>query len=205
MLQESQQDIIIRASGSEASRQWSRYRGWTIKILEELEHSGGLTVAQIADKLNHRRQDIRRYCYRLFNSGCIEPVKRWGYKITPHGQLLLTIQTEDTNRTTTGHKQDRKRTLHQHTLAPYSNSEYSDPELALTNLLISHYEKTGQLFIYLEYSNQLCELVGFPQDVVKSARMKLRQNGVAYLWFDKTEQAWQFRLFKPFLEMLKHC
>jgi predicted transcriptional regulator len=205
MIQGNQQDIIIREADRTAQRQWARYRGWTIEILATLENSGGLTVSQIADKLNHRKKAIREYCYRLFYSGCIEQVERWGWKITTQGKHLLFINDDHTNTTLTPHKHHSKTTPRQLTLTPYSNSEYSDPELALTNLLISHYEKTGQLFIYLEYENQLCELVGFPPDVVKSARMKLRQNGVAYLWFDKTEQAWQFRLYKPFLERLKHC
>lgn len=205
MLQEIQQDIIIRASGSEASRQWARYHGWTIEILAVLENSGGLTVPQLAEKLNHRKRDIKEYCYRLRDSGFIEKVERWGWKITSAGQQLLVINDGNTKATTRQHQGNTKATLRQMTLAPYSNSEYSDPELALTNLLISHYEKTGQLFIYLEYGNQLCELVGFPPEVVKAARMRLRQDGVAYLWFDNTEQAWQYRLYKPFLERLKHC
>lgn len=208
MIPEIQQDIIIRGSNPATPatrRRWSRFSGWTIRVLEELQNNGGMTVAQIAERVNHRRNDIRVICNRLYRSGCIEPLEKWGWKITSAGIFLLSIQLSNTNITQTKHKHNTNITLRQFTLAPYSNSEFSDPELALTNLLISHYEKTGQLFIYLEYENQLCELVCFPPDVVKAARMRLRQNGVAYLWFDKTEQAWQYRLYKPFLERLKHC
>lgn len=204
MLQESQQDIIIRASGSEASRQWARYRGWTIKILEELEHSGGLTVLQLADKLNHRKKAIREYCYRLNESGCIEKVERWGWKITSAGQQLLYINNDHTNTTPTPHKHHSKTTVRQMTLAPYSNSEYSDPELAITNLIISHYNKTSQPFLFIEDEIQICELAGITPEQLYESMRKLYQDRICYIYNNRKYGRQQLRLFQDFIERMKY-
>ncbi len=84
-MQDVQQGIIIRANATAEGRQLARYHGWRIKVLEVLQNSGGLSVAQITEKLNHRRPDIRVYCERLYHDGFIEPIERWGWKITPAG------------------------------------------------------------------------------------------------------------------------
>lgn len=201
---DSQQEIIIRAPDPAVLRQWARFRGWTISILEELQHSGGLTIAQIADKLNHRRVDVKEYCRRLYRSGCIEQIDRWGYKITTQGLQLLQLQPGNTKATTRQHLGNTKATLRQLTLAPYSDSEYSEPELAVTNLLISHYNKTGQPFIFIEDEAEICELVGLPPDVLGATLRKLYQDRVCYFYNNRKYGRLQLRLYEDFLERIKH-
>lgn len=196
-------DSTIRQPPPAETRQWQRFRGWTIRILEQLEHSGGMSVLGLADRLFHRKADIGRYCRRLYKIGCIEPVEGWGWKITSTGIFLLSIYIKDTNRTTTGHKADTTRTLRQLTLAPFSDSQYSEPELAVTNLLLSHYNATGEKFIFIKDQLEICERLNFPPDILAAALRTLRQDGICYLWRDREYGAYQLRLKPAFLERLK--
>ena len=205
MIQECQQDIIIRESGSEASRQWARYHGWTIEILAALENSGGLTVPQLADKLNHRKRDIKEYCYRLRDSGFIEKVQRWGWKITSAGQQLLVINNGNTKATTRQQQGNTKATPRQLTLAPYSDPEYSEPELAITNLIISHYNKTGQPFLFIEDEIQICELAAITPEQLYESMRKLYQERVCYIYNNRKYGRQQLRLYKDFLERVKYA
>lgn len=84
-------------------REWQRYRGWTIKILAELEHSGGMTISQISNGVQHRRAVLRKYIPRMVKINLIEPVDRWGWRITTDGLLLLLLQTRNTNGTEQEH------------------------------------------------------------------------------------------------------
>lgn len=204
MIEQIQQDIIIRASRSEELRQWARYRGWTIEILAALENSGGLTVLQLAEKLNHRKKAIREYCYRLHDSGCIEKVERWGWKITTLGRHLLFINDDHTNTTLTPQKHHRNTTPRQLTLAPYSDPEYSEPELAITNLIISHYNKTGQPFLFIEDEIQICELAMITPEQLYESMRKLYQERVCYIYNNRKYGRQQLRLYKDFLERIKY-
>lgn len=204
MIQEIQQDIIIRAQDPEALRQWARYRGWSIRILAELENSGGLTVAQIADNLNHRKKAIREYCYRLNDSGCIERVERWGWKITASGQLLLYINNDHTNTTPTPQKDHTKTTQRQLTLSPYADSDYSEPDLAITNLIITHYNKTGQPFLFIEDEIQICELAKVTPEQLYESMRRLYQDRVCYIYNNHKYGRQQLRLYQEFIERIKH-
>ncbi len=197
-------DISIRQHSRAELRQWQRFRGWTIRILEELEHSGGLTYAQLAERTFCRRIDVRQYCLRLYRSCCIEPLEKWGWKITTDGVFLLSLQTGDSSGTVPVQKRDTTVTLRQLTLAPFSDPQYSEPELAVTNLLVSHYNTTGEKFVYIENQLALCEKLNFPPDILGAALRRLRQDGICYLWRDTDYGAYQLRLKPAFLERLKH-
>jgi predicted transcriptional regulator len=205
MILDNQQGIIITTPASSEKRQWQRFRGWTISILEELQNSGGMTVAQIAERVNHRRKDIKDYCYRLYCSGCIEPLEKWGWKITSAGIFLLSIQLNDSSATQQLHNRDRKATLRQLTLAPYTESNYSDPERAISSLIISHYNKTGSTFLFIEDKAQICELAQVTPDELDKALTHLYQDRICYTWWDKKFSKYQLRLYKSFIERMQHC
>jgi hypothetical protein len=91
-----------------AEREWQRYRGWSLKILEVLEHSGGETTASISDAIKQNRMRTRIACYQMRAHGLIERVERWGWRITSEGIFLLyvqhntkTVQQQYNNSTTT--------------------------------------------------------------------------------------------------------
>jgi hypothetical protein len=62
-----------------------------LRILEDLEHSGGKTTRAISDATGcrcHTSGDILR---RMLNLGLVERVERWGWRITRDGIYLLSI------------------------------------------------------------------------------------------------------------------
>lgn len=191
-------------AGSEL-RYWCKFRGWTIRILEELQSSGGMTTAELAGKVNCRCTDTKRYCRRLWDAGCVERVERWGWKVTGVGTFLLQLQLKDTKGTPRGHERDTKGTPRQLTLAPYSNPDASEPELAITNLLISHYNATREKFIFVRDPSELAERLELPPEAVREGLAKLRQDGIAYLWWDIGYQMYQLRLKPGFLDRIQHA
>lgn len=203
MIFAAQWDSIIRKPQAAELREWQRFRGWTIRILEMLQNSGGMTVKELAEKLFHRKSDIREYCWRLYRAGCIEPLEKWGWKITPDGVFLLSIQTNNTNITQTQHKHNTSVTLQQLTLSSYLFSEFSEPEIAITNLLLSHYNRTKEKFLFVKDQLELCEKLNIPPDILAASLRKLRQDGVCYLWRDREYGAYQLRLKPAFLERIK--
>ncbi len=196
-------DSTIRQPSRAELRQWQRFRGWTIRILKELEHSGGMTVAEIAERVDNRRVDVKEYCRRLRMSGAVDYAEKWGYKITSTGTFILSIQTSNSSATQQQHLGNTKATLRQLTLAPFSDPQYSEPELAITNLLLSHYNTTGEKFVYIENQHALCEMLNIPPDILGATLRKLRQDGICYLWRDRDYGAYQLRLKPAFLERLK--
>ncbi len=103
------------------------------------------------------------------------------------------------------HNSNTKATLHQITLAPFYDSQYSEPEQAVTNLLLSHYNATGEKFVYIENQLALCEKLNVPPDILAAALRRLRQDGICYLWRDREYGAYQLRLKPAFMERLKHA
>jgi len=99
-------------------REWQRYRGWTIKILAELEHSGGMTISQISDGVHHRRAVIKQYIFRMAKINLIEPVDRWGWRVTTDGLLLLLLQTGNTKVTEQQHFGNTTVTQEKEEIAP---------------------------------------------------------------------------------------
>jgi len=96
------QAIIRRPAPEQISavtlREWQRYRGWTVKILEDLEHSGGKTVQDISTGIWYRRSSTSRTLRHMRVHGLVERVERWGWRITRDGLFLLSLSQEDRNR-----------------------------------------------------------------------------------------------------------
>ncbi len=95
-------------------REWQRYRGWTIKILGELENSGGMTTREISSRTGCgcvRGSD--RLC-KMLRAGLVERVERWGWRITGDGSYLLslsytaTTQQQHSNNTATTQQQEKE-------------------------------------------------------------------------------------------------
>lgn len=81
-------------------REWQKYRGWKLRILEELEHSGGMTTREISTRIGYQaRQTTKRLC-EMRSRDMVEKIENWGWKITATGIYLLSI-----NYTPTIHQQ----------------------------------------------------------------------------------------------------
>jgi hypothetical protein len=83
---------------------YQKYRGNSLLILEELEHSGGRTMRSISDALLGNARVISTTIQRLLHRCLIERVENWGYKITVTGLKVLSIFNKTTTTTTTKNK-----------------------------------------------------------------------------------------------------
>lgn len=108
------QAVIRRPAAEQLSivqlREWQRYRGWSVKILERLENSGGETVRSISDATGGRCATIGRTLRRMREHNLVERVERWGWRITVTGVFLLSLSIQDTTRTQQGHNADTTQT-----------------------------------------------------------------------------------------------
>lgn len=95
-------------------REWQRYRGWKIRILSELEHSGGMSTRDISTRIGYQVINTGNRLREMLRSGLIERVERWGWRITLDGVFLLSIQYATTlqqqcnNNATTLQQQEKK-------------------------------------------------------------------------------------------------
>lgn len=102
-------------------REWQRYRGWKIRILEELEHSGGMTTRNISDRIGYRCHSTTNRLVEMQRVNLVERVERWGWRITRDGLVVLSINyttsspQQHHNFTTTSPQHDVSGTLHTHT------------------------------------------------------------------------------------------
>jgi len=116
------QAIITRESVTGLSdvqlREWQRYRGWTIKILEELEHSGGKTTREISTGTGCRCATSKDILRRMLKVDLVERVERWGWRITVTGVFLLSINYGYTSATQQLHNSDTTATQEKEEPAP---------------------------------------------------------------------------------------
>lgn len=99
-------------------REWQRYRGWTLKILEELEHSGGMTTREISTRIENSCRRVTSTLCRMANQGLVERVERWGWKITRDGIFLLSINYANTTTTQQQHNANTMLTQEKEERAP---------------------------------------------------------------------------------------
>lgn len=89
------QDLILRQSTPQLSslqlREWQRYRGWKLRILENLEHSGGMTTREISSRIGYPCHSTTNRLCEMQRGGVVEKVERWGWRITSNGIFLLSL------------------------------------------------------------------------------------------------------------------
>lgn len=72
-------------------RELQKYRGWKIRILEELQHSGGMTTREISTRIDYPCHSTVNRLVEMHDRGFVEKVERWGWKITLDGVNLLSL------------------------------------------------------------------------------------------------------------------
>jgi hypothetical protein len=127
-------------------REWQRYRGWTIKILEELEHSGGMTTREISDRTGCRCHTTATILGRMMHSDLVEKVERWGWRITRDGLVLLSINYVNTTTT-----------QQQHNVNTTSTQEKSEPVPACFRVATCHIKQICQDKGYTRKNMVLCQ------------------------------------------------
>ncbi len=84
-------------TGTNRQTQYYKLRGWTVKFLEDLQHSGGKTTREISDATGCKARTAAVILQRLRLYGTIERIAGWGWKITSDGINFLLSKKNNTN------------------------------------------------------------------------------------------------------------
>lgn len=143
------QELILRQSAPQLSnlqlREWQRYRGWTTKILEELEHSGGMTTHEISNRTGCKCHQTGVILRRMWEKELVDRVDRWGWRITVTGFFLLSLNYVNTSST-----------QHQHSVNTPSTQEKEEPAPKCFALATCHIKQLCKDKRYTEKNRQLC-------------------------------------------------
>jgi hypothetical protein len=90
-MNKQEENINTKIESKEKQNHYQKYRGNSLRILEELEHSGGLTTRQISDAILGNARVIAVTIQRLVYRCVIEKVENWGWKINATGLKILAI------------------------------------------------------------------------------------------------------------------
>lgn len=202
------QDSTTTTTSSQGMPQ--KYRGYSLKILEVLSSSGGLTTGEIAMKTGIDVFEVYKACRRMYGRGAIDKKERWGWQILPYGNLIIAVSTT----TTTAVRMNIPQTYHEHTMNIPSNSRQIDlrsftaredmdePERVVVEALVAHYERTGVKYrLFTDPFEFATELDMAIQDVMPALR-KLKEEGCVY--FLRDPLGWKVGLKKDFVERMQH-
>ena len=211
----------------------SRIRGFSIIILECLK-DGYLRSSEIYEITGKPCSYVNRYLYNLRKYGLIERVEDFWIlteegadfleyyecfvknknRIRKNTERILKVNRKNTERCNrkkedllcaeTSFKACRRKTR-QIQIEPFlRNCNLDDLEKAVVEVLIEHYNKTGSKFIMVKDQYELAERLNCNPSDLPNALKNLRQDGIIYIFKDKTFNCWKIGLKKQFLEAISH-
>jgi hypothetical protein len=191
-----------------------KFRGKTIEILSVLSNSGGMTTREISDKTGIPVREVWVYCRRGEKKGIFERKEQWGWTATPIGLLVLCINNNNVNTCTTQgkhkvntcqtHLYTVPRKSHQLNLSIFTNrSDITEPERVVVEVLVKHYERTGEKYRYFHDFYHFCDETGVGAVDAPQALARLKEEGCIYT--RKDEFGWKIGLKVNFVERLKFC
>jgi hypothetical protein len=86
-----EENINTKTEQKEKQDHYQKYRGNSLKILETLENSGGMTTRAISDAILGNARVIAVTIQRLVNRCVIENVENWGWRINCNGLKILSF------------------------------------------------------------------------------------------------------------------
>ena len=211
----------------------SRIRGFSIILLFCLK-DGCLRTRDICEKLDKYPQYVNRYLYNLQNYGLVEKVEDFWILTEEGADFIEYLEDVDKrfniirkkyerNKKEIRKKKERKnikkedllcaetsikacrRKTRQIQIEPFlRNCNLDDLEKAVVEVLIEHYNKTGSKFIMVKDQYELAERLNCNPSDLPNALKNLRQDGVIYIFKDKTFNCWKIGLKKQFLEVISH-
>ncbi len=104
---------ITGTNQKEKQDHYQKYRGYSLKILEQLENSGGMTTRAISDAILGNARVISVTIQRLVRRCVIDRVENWGWKININGLKVLSIFNKK-NITTNNNNNNTTTTQQQH-------------------------------------------------------------------------------------------
>ena len=210
----------------------SRIRGFSIIILECLK-DGYLRSSEICEITNKPISYVCRYLYNLQNYGLIEKVEDFWIlteegadfleyyecfvknknRIRKNYERIMKVNRKNYERCNrkkedllcaeTSYKAFRRKTR-QIQIEPFlRNSNLDDIEKAVVEVLIEHYNKTGSKFIMVKDQYELAEKLQLNPSELPNALKNLRQDGIIYVFRDKTFNQWKIGIKKDFLKLLE--
>jgi hypothetical protein len=90
-MNKQEENINTKTEQKEKQDHYQKYRGNSLKILETLENSGGMTTRQISDAILGNARVIAVTIQRLVHRCVIEKVENWGWRINCNGLKILSI------------------------------------------------------------------------------------------------------------------
>ena len=202
----------------------SRIRGFTIELLFLLKDEC-LTSTEISQRTGKSGNYVRCYLYNMRKYGlvdkelCFWKITILGRKIIEHYIKVNNIiieskrkqkkskrrvkeskrwirKKEDLLCAETSFKACRRKTR-QIQIEPFlRNCNLDDLEKAVVEVLIEHYNKTGSKFIMVKDQYELAERLNCNPSDLPNALKNLRQDGIIYIFKDKTFNCWKNRIKK---------
>ena len=210
----------------------SRIRGFTIELLFLLKDEC-LTSTEISQRTGKSGNYVRCYLYNMRKYGlvdkelCFWKITILGRKIIEHYIKVNNIiieskrkqkkskrrvkeskrwirKNEDLLCAETSYKACRRKSR-QIQIEPFlRNCNLDDLEKAVVEVLIDHYNRTGSKFIMVKDQYELAERLKCNPSELPNALKNLRQDGIIYVFKDKTFNCWKIGLKKAFLEAIRH-
>ncbi len=130
-------------------RHWQKFRGWTIKFLDDLQNSAGKTTRAISDATFCGCRVAAVILQRMLRYNLIEKVENWGWRLTHDGMFLLGINNNSINNnyvnTTTTQQQHKVNTKKQesipscfHRLSCHIKQLCNDKAYTIKNMVLCH-------------------------------------------------------------------
>ena len=212
----------------------SRIRGFSLTILFCLK-DGHLRSSEIYEITGKPCSYVNRYLYNLRKYGLIERVEDFWIltekgadfieyyecfvknknRIRKINERLMKVNRKINERCNRKKKDSLcaetsikacRRKTRQIQIEPFlRNSNLDDLEKAVVEVLIEHYNRTGSKFIMVKDQYELAERLNCNPSELPNALKNLRQDGIIYVFKDKTFGYWKIGLKKAFLELLKEC
>lgn len=225
-LEESRYKIFSEAKSFLLSSTTSigRIRGFTIELLFILK-GRYLTTRDVSEKTGKKGNYVRPYLYNMKKYGLIEKEGSF-WKLTDLGRELLehyegnNVIIESKRRVKEKKKKSKKGVKEALKKSKSSAVNKSDSfrisdflidlglnlskiEKTVVEVLIKHYRKTSSKFILAKDNYELADKLSCNSSDLPNALKNLRENGIIYIFKDKTFNCWKIGLKKQFLERLK--
>src|SRR4030043_2116239 len=90
-------NTTIKPESKGEHRYWQKFRGWSIKFLDDLQNSAGKTTRAIADGTFCPVRVAAVILQRMLRYNLIERVENWRWRLTRDGMFLLSINNNTVN------------------------------------------------------------------------------------------------------------
>ena len=181
------------------------------RLLSELLE-GPLRTCEFAKITEKPRSYVDSYLRRLRNGGLVEK-QGYFWNLNEKGAYYLgrlekiedrRYRSRHNNNTTTTQSRHSKPTeLKEVPLLPFlHNLSLPDAERRVVEVLLDHYDKTHSKFLYRPTFYDVAELFQVSPDQIRQIMRNLKQDHIAYPFWDRSQEAWKIALYKGFVEML---